>query len=341
MCYHHFGRATKPYTLLGDNDEARVPGCDGLDFSRTDWCVVVPEEFDDGGREYRRLTTRSSSNGGYQFKVMQIADIHLGQYPYSELGSQQDMDTHEAIKSYLEYETDIDYIILTGDQIHGEHVNKNASTYYEVIGEWIDGYGVPWGAIFGNHDNAGFQGPESTERVPPMLTRRQLVEVMHQFPNSVTHVGPPDVFGTSNYLLDVYFQDTDTIVAGMLQLDTGGGWYLPQRVDPSQLKWIDEILSPTNGVPIGAFEHIPATEREWSSETPSNVCTGSVLDIVVPVYFDAGLVTTLTNAGNVQWISVGHDHGMNTCCQLDDTDVHTCFGGHAGYGGCKLHFDPY
>jgi hypothetical protein len=175
------------------------------------------------------------------------------------------------------------------------------------------------------------EGPDVTERQPAKTSRRRLVETMHKYPNAVTHVGPPDVFGTSNYLLDVYFEDTDEIVAGILHVDSGGGWYTPQRVDRSHLEWIQDILP--QRIPIGAFEHIPSDVDNWSSLL--NPCVGYVGDGIAAVYTDAGMVSLLKEAGNVEWLSVGHDHGLNTCCELEDTMLHTCFGGHGGFGGCE------
>jgi hypothetical protein len=75
VCYHHYGRVNK-----GLDGDGVVLGCEGYDYSKTDWCIQLPPEFDDGGRTYTRLNTRSKPSGdGYQFKMMQIADIHLGE----------------------------------------------------------------------------------------------------------------------------------------------------------------------------------------------------------------------------------------------------------------------
>jgi hypothetical protein len=82
-----------------------------------------------------------------------MSSISFGSW--DDWGPEQDQQTKAAIAFYLETEMDLDYIIFSGDQITGENINKNASLYYQMIGDWVDDYGAPWGAIFGNHDTAG------------------------------------------------------------------------------------------------------------------------------------------------------------------------------------------
>ena len=52
--------------------------------------------------------------------------------------------------------------------------------------------GTPYAVAFGNHD------PEAE------LTGREVVLLDMQHPLSLTQLGPPDVPGASNYVLDIY-----------------------------------------------------------------------------------------------------------------------------------------
>lgn len=388
------------------------------------------------GPSINTTTTSSLTPAIYQFRIMQLTDLHIGENSWDDWGPEQDRETRIAIEAYFEWEElklsssltstnsssstpqngrrrnnhGIDLIVFTGDQITADNIVTNATAYYSMLGEWVDGYTIPWAVIFGNHDEAGFVPPDATDgssRVDAVTRRHELMATVDSFDYSVIRLREGPIHsnnnddddddnnnladGGINYWLDVYFHDdniTDNGVrrrnqssavaaaaleaASILLLDTGGGSYLPERIDRKQLEWINQT-APSSDIPIVAFQHIPGNDWEYDPLR----CTGSFDDSVSPLQpeNDAGIVTTLLEMGNVHFLSVGHDHGNSLCCahngthRLNDVDganaavvddipnstsssssaassstntndsasmvhlLHTCYGRHSGHGG--------
>lgn len=54
--------------------------------------------------------------------------------------------------------TNPDLILLTGDLVYGRC--DDAGTSFAKLADFIDGYGIPWAPIFGNHDNESNMGAD-------------------------------------------------------------------------------------------------------------------------------------------------------------------------------------
>jgi hypothetical protein len=136
---------------------------------------------------------------------------------------------------------------------------------------------------------------------------------------------PDDVYGVSNYVLDVTLQESPGLQ--VLLLDTGGGT-IPEELDATQLDWLSTVRHV--GTPGVAFQHIPAKEFEAFSD--NGKCVGESNEGVYPPGDgDAGIANYLIKDGNVMFMSTGHDHGNFFCCPLEQFSV--CYGKHSGYGG--------
>lgn len=284
------------------------------------------------------------------FRILQIADIHLGEAEFTEWGPKQDRKTWLALDRILAAETTMDHhqgidmILLTGDQLTANDVNANATLYYQQLAQKLTMYGIPFGMIFGNHDDAPLEypGPNGTiHKRPAKTSRRQLVDELALFELSLTQAGPPDVFGVSNYWLDVWFNDTTTTLVGarILLLDTGGG-SLPQQIHTTQLDWFATTNRHHPSIPVVAFCHIPTTDFDAVTKNTS-FCRGEQNEGVMNMTYNAGLIATLEAAGNVHFLGVGHMHGNDYCCPSTaatesnghSSTLHLCFGRHSGYGG--------
>lgn len=88
---------------------------------------------------------------GEEFKVLTLTDVHYrndgwwGNWIYAEYA--QNDKTDRDIKELVE-ETSPDLIIFTGDVQTGSMNDLN----YERLVEFMDGLGIPWTMVFGNHD---------------------------------------------------------------------------------------------------------------------------------------------------------------------------------------------
>jgi Calcineurin-like phosphoesterase len=307
-----------------------------------------------------RLEQRPSSQADqgydYTFSILQIADIHLGEASWTDWGPEQDRKTWLALDKLLTNDNEQpDLIVFSGDQLTANNVDENATAYYEWLGRKINYYGIPWAVIFGNHDDAPFEDPNTIvvngsvpyNYEPAKTSRRQLVEVLQQFDLSLTQIGPDHLFGVSNYWLNIYRPSSNQVVAKIVLLDSGGG-SLPQRIDVNQTAWFWDTQRKFADTPILAFQHIPSSVEEFGFD--ANRCRGLAEDGVAPLDQDAGIVSALLAAGNVHFLAVGHNHGNDYCCRQSPI-LHLCFGRHSGYGGYgrwdrgarvyQLNFDVY
>jgi hypothetical protein len=187
----------------------------------------------------------------------------------------------------------------------------------------MESYSIPWGFIFGNHDDSSL---DITPDTPAKTDRRGLMKTMEKYSEyGVTRQeSPDDVYGVSNYVLNVNLQDSPGLQ--ILLLDTGGG-SIPEELNTTQLEWLSTVRRVN--IPAVAFQHIPTKEFIFSEDR----CVGEYGDESVnpPKAGDAGIVNYLIKDANVMFLSTGHDHGNDYCCPLQQLSI--CFGKHSGYGG--------
>jgi predicted phosphodiesterase len=276
-----------------------------------------------------------STTTSLSFKILQLADIHLGENYWEDWGPVQDIKTWHVLDSVILAE-EPDLIVLSGDQLTANNVDENATAFYRLLGERLSYYGYPWALIFGNHDDAPLENKLPNGTIVKTVTktsRQQLLAVDQEFPLSLTQ-STPGIFGTSNYELNIHYPSSyqnngDYDVAFQLFfLDTGGGT-LTEQLEQNQIDW---FLKTHRRDVLGAavFQHIPTAEFVYDGA----ICRGLHDNGNYPVENDPGIVKVLQESGNVKWLAVGHLHGSDFCCSTDgDNDLHLCFGRHSGYGG--------
>jgi len=279
--------------------------------------------------QYRRsiekptLRYRKEEDDSWVFKVLQITDIHLGEAEDLPWGPENDLKTLVALDAIISKESP-DLIVLSGDQLTANNCLKNATSYYQLLGDFLIQYETPWAIIFGNHDDMDFEIPGTNNTIPHKYSRRQLLEVDKSYQLSLSQGGPLNVTGTTNYVLDIHIQGNN-IATQIFFLDSGGG-SLREAIDDSQIQWIREVVS-TSEVPAIAFQHI------WPSIEHFKHCQGYQGEGIAPLEYDAGIMQTLAESGRFSFIAVGHNHGNDYCCQYLETELKACFGRHSGYGG--------
>ena len=299
------------------------------------------------------------------FRLLQVADIHLGENSWTDWGPEQDEKTRLALDSILNAENP-DLIVLTGDQLTANNIKKNATAYVHKLARNLGKHKIPWITVFGNHDDSPFVEIDNATIVAdePETSRRQLAKADMKHRLSLTKLGPTYLNGVSNYWLEIYHNQA--VAARILVLDSGGG-SIPQSITKNQVDWFWETWLGYYGnagsqVPIFAFMHIPSSIEEF--EYDGSRCGSSALvddSGVAAVDRDAGIVSALQAAGNVQLLGVGHCHGYDYCCKHGDNEqqngggggnyaddgssasaggdgegnssLHLCFGRHTGYGG--------
>ncbi|MDQ8734719.1 metallophosphoesterase family protein [Paenibacillus sp. LHD-38] len=260
--------------------------------------------------------------GDGTFTIVQFTDMHLGGGKEDELD--RDAQTLELVRRVVELEQP-DFIVLTGDMIWSHGVADPQASFRKAISTVVE-CGVPWAAVFGNHD---------TEEG---VTKEELLRIQHEYVSCLTQAGPSDISGVGNYVLTVksasksgsseaallYFLDS-----GMMAPEEVGGY---EWIHRDQIHWYAEQsrkAEDRNGkkLPALGFFHIPLQEYDelWKVGNVS----GSKFERVECAKVNSGLFTALMERGDVIGTFVGHDHDNDYTGMLHG--IRLCYGRVSGY----------
>ena len=135
-----------------------------------------------------------------KFKILQVSDMHLSTgvghcrdpHPISpDAHCEADPRTLEFVGKMLDEEKP-DLVVLSGDQVNGESSPDVQTTIYKFAELFVH-RGIPYAAIFGNHDDEG----------PRPLTRSASMHILEALPLSLSEFGPTAVSGVGNYYLEI------------------------------------------------------------------------------------------------------------------------------------------
>jgi hypothetical protein len=234
------------------------------------------------------------SNG--QFKIVQFTDIHW------QWGDEKDTQTAKLMGEILDLERP-DLVVLTGDSISGKEL-KTAGAYesaYSNLTRPIVERGIPWGAVFGNHDDEG------------CLSRKDQMTLMRNIPYCLAQPGPADIDGVGNYTLCLYDASGSHVNNVLYLIDSLG--YAPKDIEGyawisrKQINWFVQqakAFEKQHGekFPSLVFFHIPipeyhqAFDEKISGVKQEDVCCSKI---------NSGFFAALLEAGAAGTF-VGHDH---------------------------------
>ncbi|GHT11121.1 phosphohydrolase [Planctomycetales bacterium] len=184
---------------------------------------------------------------------------------------------------------------------------------------------IPYAVMLGNHDQEKRHHHESD------YDRRGTIEYLSKRPYSVTQLGPKDVFGASNYILEIF--DGDKLSALLYCLDSndysplegvgGYGWFRQSQID--WYKQQSAEYTKQNGgqpIPALAFFHIPLneygemilyktfinTENDNVKPRGKNIIVGVRQEHECPGAINSGMFLAMKESGDVMATFVGHDH---------------------------------
>jgi len=274
----------------------------------------VSHQHSSGGTELR-------FRSDHTFTIVQFTDIHWHN------GEPADLRTRALIEHVLDAERP-DLVALTGDVLGGKDVDDPARAYSDVV-KPIEDRGIPWAAVFGNHDDES------------KLSRHELFEVWRAHPHCLAERGPAGVTGVGNYVLRVSSAVDDTLAAALYFLDSNS-YSNPERtqyawIARDQLAWYLETSIAlqhqyrATSLPALAFFHIPLPEYDevWDLKE----CRGSKYEAVCCPPLNSGFFAALVEAGDVMGCFVGHDHINDYEGEL--SGIRLCYGrgtGDACYG---------
>jgi metallophosphoesterase superfamily enzyme len=90
-------------------------------------------------------------------------------------------------------------VVFTGDQLNGQGTSWDPKSVLAKFATTVTDRGIPWAAVFGNHDD------ESG------VSKEDQMKLMRALPYSLVEPGPSDVHGVGNYVLKVRSADACVI----------------------------------------------------------------------------------------------------------------------------------
>ena len=171
-------------------------------------------------------------NPGRDFRVLNLTDPQLDDGDWAE--NRKGRKLLEYTVKELVKRTGPDLITVSGDLSYGGH-----ETAYKSIGAFLDGFGVPWAFVFGNHDNQG--APETVEKAAKILTAGG---------KCLFEAGDP-ALGCGNYVIEI--EQNGKPLHALIMMDShdrreyndpkGGPCLAWSDVNPGQIGWYRERIS--------------------------------------------------------------------------------------------------
>lgn len=287
------------------------------------------------------------------FKIVQLADLHLGvgknrcldEYPHHDK-CEADSKTLKFVEEVLDIEKP-GFVVFSGDQIMGDRsLQDSESVLYKAVDPVIRRR-IPWAMVWGNHDDEG------------SLSRWELSKLAMELPYSRFQISPHDTkdntFGVGNYAHQIFYENDPEVAALSLYFMDSHKYSKTGKIYPGydwlkeeQLEYIQSLYERGMKSHIKenihrhaamTFIHIPLPEylNLDSKKRPgeSNELIGTFKEGVTAPRYNSGGLVALDKIG-VDVVGCGHDHCNDYCLHDDSTsnkNIWLCYGGGAGEGG--------
>lgn len=234
--------------------------------------------------------------GNDGFTILQLTDLH---YHLPHMTGQTD----DIVKK-LVAENDPDFIVLTGDSVYG----PTNVMYTKHVAELMDGFGIPWAIVYGNHDDEG------------KADKYWMGDVYENSEYCVYENGPCNIGGTGNYAVNLTKDGKPFYSLIMMDSNTSTqyngnkeyGSFTPSQV--SWYAWLQQGLIDKGYDKSMMFFHIPFPEfldaYEYWEESGFDPAIGSGNkneDVCCSTY-NPGMFNKILEKGATTHVFVGHDH---------------------------------
>ena len=260
---------------------------------------------------------RFHENG--KFRVLMISDMHAGENCSPKL-----IRGIEALVA----ESRPDFVMLGGDQILLKGKDEIRPYFCRIL-EPILKRGLPWAAVFGNHDREGGIGLDEE------------MEIYETIDGFWGEKGPEELSGVGNYVVPILSADGSRVAYRLWAMDSHRGHEdtnrafhlpadtlisLPHTRDliinqsmpyPDQVAWYYNTscrLEKEEGrkTPGIMFFHIMLPEFLYVRQNPEQTnAVGIQRDRLEATLFNSGLFTFALQRGDIKGFFAGHDH-LNT-----------------------------
>lgn len=234
--------------------------------------------------------------GGEEFTVLQLTELHY-HLPHKS------KETDNIVKE-LVADAAPDLIVITGDSVVGP---ANA-TYTKRLAKLMDGLGVPWAIVYGNHDDEG------------KADKYWMGAVYENSEFCLYENGPCNVGGAGNYIVNIT-SNGQPFYSFMMMDSNRQTIYDGEKefgsFTPAQVAWYDWAIDGLNAA--GYFKsmmffHIPFPEFEdayltWEeSGFDPSMGSGSKNEDVCCSTYNPGMFAKILEKGSTTHVFVGHDH---------------------------------
>lgn len=234
------------------------------------------------------------------FKIVQFTDIHY------VIGSEETKTVQKNITQVLKEEKP-QLVVFTGDII----TSAPQATGWDEVLEPVIKRGIPWVAVFGNHDDEYD------------WTRKQIMDYLKTKELNLIKEDPADVSGVGNYILEIQSSKSDDTGALIYCMDSHA---YTQKKDVGYYAWFESdqvhwyrkesarLTQQNNNIPYPAlaFFHIPLIEYGlMAGDSIKFKLVGSKTEPECPGIINTGMYAAFMDAGDVMGTFVGHDHNNN------------------------------
>ncbi|MDR3275893.1 MAG: metallophosphoesterase [Treponema sp.] len=238
---------------------------------------------------------------GEDFRILQLADTQLN-------GIKKEMQRTFEIISRAIAKTRPHLLVLTGDNVEG----LNNRDWGRRLIEFLDGFGIPYAMVMGNHDGEG------------IYDNSKMGEIYGSGAYSLFRPGLPSIHGTGNYVVNITGEAGDVLYA-LAMIDSnryrlGGKGY--DYIYPDQIAWykwyIEELSAAQYGPESGrmvksmAFFHIPLPEvndvRDLLKVQDPVAEAYAYWETPSPPAQNTGMFQQMLALGSTTHLFFGHDH---------------------------------
>lgn len=252
------------------------------------------------------------------FRILQLTDLHLG---FGLISKGKDKLALDAVRKIIE-KSEPDMMVLTGDSVFpflpkaGTLNNRKQAT---KLMAFLDGFGIPYTLVFGNHDC----------EMGSTCNKEELAELYKNGKYCIFTEGRKDLTGVGNFLIELV-NDSGKVLLPLVILDSNmygeGGWFYSgfDRIHDDQVDWCTERLDALKqeypDIKAMAFFHMPPREFKEAYEKMKlgdksviyrHGSVGEKNEYFGISKFESTFFDRAVEHGVIKWMFCGHDH-LNT-----------------------------
>lgn len=281
-------------------DGQKVSESSNYSFTLTDDIVITA--IYDTVHPLAKYTSNLIKKAGKDFKILNFTDI--------QLHDGNTTDVSFAVIEQLIAKEEPDMITFLGDLLQDNRDYRSVENPRKIINK-LDSYGIPWAPIFGNHDWEDYQTKYDSMKT---TTSSDLVTLFENSDYCLFKVGPSNVSGKSNYIVNIIDETTQKPVESLYFMDSRLSGLDDSNVDlyREEVAYSKE-LNDGEDVPSVLYTHIPLIEYGDAYEASMKCEYRNIVGSINrnPTDLASGtrkMFPAIKELGTTSTVICGHDH---------------------------------